>query len=101
MYLTAEIDLHPSFFGKNLADTVRKRLVAEKAGKSEGKYGYILSILNIDDKDIGAGVVDSTSGYAKFIVRYEALLMRPFKSEVCDTVVTQVTQVSLRVCLAR
>jgi len=93
MHLTAEIDLHPAFFGTKLKDTVRQQVIKMKEGTSVEKYGYIISIVEIKDEDIGAGVVDSTSGHAKFLVRYEALLFRPFKNEVCDAVVQSVTQV--------
>lgn len=91
MYLTAEIDLHPSHFGTKLKATVRQRLMKEKEGTSVDQYGYVVYVVAIDDEDIGAGVVDSTTGYAKFVVRYLALLFRPFKNEVCDAVVQSVS----------
>lgn len=93
MHLIAEINLHPSLFGSKLKATVRKRVIEEKEGQSVPKYGYVVSVMAINDDDIGAGVVDSTNGFAKFMVRYQALLFRPFKNEVCDAVVESVTQV--------
>ena len=97
MYLTAEIDLHPSHFGTKLKATVRQRLMKEKEGTSVDQYGYVVYVVAIDDEDIGAGVVDSTTGYAKFVVRYLALLFRPFKNEVCDAVVQSVSTVCVHV----
>lgn len=79
------------FFGPKLQDTVRARVREEVEGNIVETYGYVVQVL--DFADIGKGVIDSTTAYAKFTVKYNALLFRPFINEVCDVVVDSVNQV--------
>lgn len=90
-FLEAEINLHPMFFGPKLQDTVRARVREEVEGNIVETYGYVVQVL--DFADIGKGVIDSTTAYAKFTVKYNALLFRPFINEVCDVIVDSVNQV--------
>ena len=43
-------------------------------------------------KDIGEGVIQDTSAFAKFAVTFECVVFRPFKGEVLDCVVTSVNK---------
>ena len=43
--------------------------------------------------DIGNGIVMPGSGQAEFVARYRAIVFKPFKGEVVDGVVNNVTKV--------
>ena len=47
-------------------------------------------------KDIGEGVIQDTSAFAKFAVTFECVVFRPFKGEVLDCVVTSVNKARTR-----
>ena len=43
--------------------------------------------------NIGSGVIQPGRGYVVYPVKYKAIVFRPFKGEVLDAVVTQVSKV--------
>ncbi|CAF0766216.1 unnamed protein product [Brachionus calyciflorus] len=92
--LKHEILLHPRYFGPNLLDTVRQKLLNEVEGTCSGKYGFIIAITTIDT--IGTGMIQPGRGYVIYPVEYKAIVFRPFKGEVLDAVVSQVNKIGLR-----
>lgn len=88
-----EILLHPKYFGPQLLMTVKKKLFNEIEGTCSGKYGFIIAVTAIDS--IGAGHLLPGRGFAKFPVKYKAVVFRPFKGEVLEGVVTQVNKVGI------
>ena len=86
-----EIALAPKFFGPGLQSIIEQRLHQEVEGTCNGRYGYILSVVNIEQ--IERGLIDDTYGSAKFTVRYKAVVLKPFKNEVLDAVVDSVNKV--------
>ncbi|KAI8826871.1 RNA polymerase Rpb7 [Fimicolochytrium jonesii] len=87
-YLHKTIRLPPSSFGPHMRSHVERRLYDEVEGKIDGRYGYIISVLQI--VEIGAGVLQPMTGLAEFNVVYRALVMKVFKNMVVDGVVTVV-----------
>ena len=88
--LSRELLLHPMHFGPKLHDIIRLRLIEEVEGASLGKHGYVITVTEVRDEDIGKGVIEDNSGHVCFNVKYRAILFRPFKNEVLDAVVTVV-----------
>lgn len=91
--LTHTIHLHPSYFGPRMLQFLESKLYADVEGTCSGQFGYIIAVVSISD--IGAGMVVSGSGQAEFVTKYRAIVFKPFKGEVVDGVVTNVTRVRL------
>ena len=85
--------MHPRYFGPNLLDTVKQKLLSEVEGTCSGKYGFIIAITTIDT--IGTGLIQPGRGFVVYPVEYKAIVFRPFIGEVLDAVVSQVNKVSL------
>ncbi|KAI8621335.1 hypothetical protein BC830DRAFT_249240 [Chytriomyces sp. MP71] len=82
--------LHPSFFGRHLRDSLKKRLFDEVEGTCSGLFGYIISVIEI--MDIGKGVLQTGTGMAEFKVHYKAIVFKPFKGQVVEGIVTTVNR---------
>jgi hypothetical protein len=74
-----------------MRDFLTKRLYDEVEGTCSGRFGYIISV--VDVVDIGRGILQSTSGFAEFTIIYKAIVFKPFKNQVVDGVVTTVNRV--------
>ena len=90
--LRRDILLEPKYLGSRLKLSVKKRIEEELQGQCLGKYGYVISVLPIQDEDITPGLIDNDTGSVNVIVWYNALLLRPFKNEVLDTVVVTASE---------
>lgn len=55
------------------------------------RHGVIVAITNIEN--VGTGMIQPGRGYVVYPVKYNAIVFRPFKGEVLDAVVSQVTKV--------
>ncbi|KAL1408156.1 DNA-directed RNA polymerase II subunit [Vanrija albida] len=88
--LTHTILLHPSYFGAQLEEYLRQKLYEDVEGTCSGKYGYIISVVTIND--IGEGKIMPSTGQAKFKCSYTAIVMKPFKGEVVDGKVINVNK---------
>jgi len=85
-----ELNLHPRFFGAKLLDRLTEQLRAEVEGSCDGEYGYVVAVLQITNKS--KGNLKDTTGFASYDVTYNCLVLRPFKNEVMDTLVTSVNK---------
>ena len=70
-------------------DTIKQKLFAEVEGTCTGKYGFVIAVTTIDN--IGAGLIQPGQGFVVYPVKYKAIVFRPFKGEILDAVVTQVS----------
>ncbi len=86
--LRHDILLEARYIGPSLKQRVRGQLLAELEGKCLGRKGFVIVILDIDDKDIHPGMIDLDTGGVNVTINYNAVLMRPFKNEVVDAIVT-------------
>eukprot|EP01128_Nolandella_sp_AFSM9_P003723 TRINITY_DN162_c3_g2_i1.p1 TRINITY_DN162_c3_g2~~TRINITY_DN162_c3_g2_i1.p1 ORF type:complete len:179 (+),score=40.12 TRINITY_DN162_c3_g2_i1:29-538(+) len=93
MELERDLLLHPNAFGKHLHEEVRKALYKEVEGTVDSRVGYIILVPRIEP--IGHGVVQE-GGFVKFNVKYQAVVFRPFNSEVVDAIVTHLDEMGLR-----
>ncbi|KDN45479.1 putative DNA-directed RNA polymerase II chain Rpb7 [Tilletiaria anomala UBC 951] len=84
------INLHPSFFGPSMQQFLEAKLRDDVEGTCTGRYGYIIRVVAIND--IGEGIVKPGSGLAEFRSKYSAIVMKPFKGEVVDALVTNVNK---------
>jgi DNA-directed RNA polymerase subunit E'/Rpb7 len=89
--LTHTILLHPSYFGPRMLQYLESKLYQDVEGTCSGQFGYIIAVVSI--LDIGKGMVVSGSGQAEFVTRYRAIVFKPFKGEVVDGVVKDVSKV--------
>lgn len=85
------VQIHPRFFGVKLKERLTQRLIAEVEGSFAGKYGFVVAVLQVI-QPIPKGELQEGTGFAVFPLNYQAVVFRPFKGEVMDSVVTQVTQ---------
>lgn len=90
--LALTITLHPSFFGPQMNQFLRTKLLNEVEGSCTGKFGYIMCVLDCMAIDIGKGTIIPADGSAEFEVKYRAVVWKPFKGEVVDGVVSQVSK---------
>jgi DNA-directed RNA polymerase II subunit RPB7 len=63
-----------------LREHLEKRLMDEKEGTCDGRYGYIVCVLKA--MDIGQGLLQQGSGMAEFTITYQAVVFKPFKNQV-------------------
>lgn len=52
-------------------------------------------MLRFEDDDVTEGVIKSLTGEVEFNIKYRAIFLRPFKNEIMDASVTNVTPVRL------
>ena len=85
--------LHPSYFGPRMQQYLESKLYSDVEGTCSGQFGFIIAVVSISD--IGKGMVVPGNGQAEFITRYRAIVFKPFKGEVVDGVVHNVTRVRI------
>ncbi|GAB4822121.1 hypothetical protein N2152v2_009167 [Parachlorella kessleri] len=88
--LEKELEIQPRFFGPRLREEIDRRLRQEVEGTCNGKYGFILCVMQ--STDIGRGVIREGVGSASFNVHYNCIAFLPHKGEVLDTIVTSVNK---------
>ena len=88
------LSLHPKYLGKNLQATIKNELPLEVEGKYFPGVGYVLIVLSIPST-VGMGLIDPSTGFAEFRIKYSALVYSPIVGEVTYCIVTQVTRVVL------
>lgn len=84
--------LHPSYFGPNIRQFLRQKLIADVEGTCNGEYGYIICVLDDNDLRIPPGTILTGQGSAEFHVSYRAIVWKPFKNEVVDATVSIVNK---------
>lgn len=60
-------------------------------GTCDGDYGYVVAVLQITNKS--RGFLKETTGFAAYTVTYTCMVLRPFRGEVLDVLVTSVSKV--------
>ena len=71
---------------------IKDKLYADVEGTCTGRYGYVITVLTLDD--IGKGKILPGSGLAEFKLSYQAIVFKPYKGEVLDAIVTTVNKAS-------
>lgn len=79
--------LHPVYFDKDTHKYITDELYRDVEGTNTGNY-YIVCVVNI--LEISEPKVLPGSSFAEFIIRFQAVVWRPFKGEVCDGMVSSV-----------
>ncbi|MBW0567051.1 hypothetical protein O181_106766 [Austropuccinia psidii MF-1] len=88
--LSHTINLHPSFFGPRTQSFLQDKLNRDVEGTCSGRFGYIIAVLTI--RSISAGTIQPGTGMAEFVIKYSAIVLKPFKGEVVDGIVGQVNK---------
>mmetsp|Transcript_28395 Transcript_28395/g.71314 ORF Transcript_28395/g.71314 Transcript_28395/m.71314 type:complete len:137 (-) Transcript_28395:1032-1442(-) len=86
--LEKQLYIHPRYFGPKIRMTLYAKLHSEVEGTCSGRHGFIIKVISVED--IGKGVIQDSTGFVRFSVRYKAIVFRPFKGEVVDAVVESV-----------
>ena len=68
-----------------------KRLHEQVEGTCSGRFGYVVSVVEVSS--VGRGVLLHSSGSAEFAIVYKAIVFKPFVNQVVDAVVTTVNKV--------
>jgi len=79
--------MDPPDFGPQLKVKIKERLRASKEGYALGNVGYIVYITEIKDENISRGRIEDSTGQVMYHVTFDAIVFRPFKNEVLDTIV--------------
>ena len=88
--LEHKVHVPPEAFHKQLGTIVRYQLCKEVEGTVDEDYGYIVSVDTSNEGiEVGPGVLLDT-GVASFAVTYSAIVLRPMKNEIVDTIVSSV-----------
>ena len=77
--LEKTIQLHPSFFGPRVKEYLTNRLYEQVEGTCNGYY-YVICV--VDAFDISEGRVVPGLANAEYVIRYRAVVWKPFKGEV-------------------
>lgn len=85
--LKRDIQLQPMHLGPKMKKKVFEQLLEEVEGKCLGKHGYVIRVLTLDNDAIQPGKIDNDNGSVNVTVFYSAIMLRPFKNEVVDTIV--------------
>ncbi|KAJ3436248.1 DNA-directed RNA polymerase ii subunit rpb7 [Anaeramoeba flamelloides] len=85
--------LHPRFFGPRIREIIREKVDSVVEGSCDPTYGFIISVVEIIS--IGNGLLDDETGFAKFPIKYKALVFNPFQFEVLDAVVISVNETGI------
>lgn len=86
--LRREVLLEPKYLGPSLKEHVRNKVIGELEGQCLGNHGYVISVLEIKNEDIVPGLIDNDSGSVQVTVYYSVILLRLFRNEVVDAVVS-------------
>lgn len=89
--LSHRVLLSPEFFGPGLQEEVELRLRREVEGTCDGRWGFIICVLKVDN--VSRGMVQDSYGFAAFEITYQAIVLKPFKGEVLDAVITSSNKV--------
>eukprot|EP00906_Rhabdomonas_costata_P003910 RCo005882 len=79
------VRLEPRHLGPDLQAMVVAALNSQVEGTCSGQFGYILAVTEITHTDMATLNDDGT---ASFRVKFKAVVFKPFRGEVVDTVVT-------------
>eukprot|EP00917_Polyrhabdina_sp_WS-2016_P022241 GHVP01048291.1.p1 GENE.GHVP01048291.1~~GHVP01048291.1.p1 ORF type:complete len:171 (+),score=27.26 GHVP01048291.1:196-708(+) len=67
---------------------LKSELIGNIEGRCVGKLGYVISVVDI--LNISNGVIQDHTGETCFNIEYTALLLRPYKNEVLDAIVSEI-----------
>lgn len=82
--------MEPKFLGPQLRDYLRLHLYRQVEGSCNGRYGYIVAIVAVDNID--SGIVQDSFGSVAFRVRYTAVVLKPYKNETVDATIGTVNK---------
>ncbi len=85
--------LHPKYFSADIKDTIVTKLHEEVEGTCSGRYGFIVNVISVEA--IGKARIQEGTGFAIIPISYKAIVFKPYKGEIVDGTVTQVSKVTL------
>ncbi|KAH0481885.1 MAG: hypothetical protein KVP17_003761 [Porospora cf. gigantea B] len=91
--LWKNISVKPCMLGPHYDQHIENMLRQEVEGQCTGKYGYVLSVVRVLHADKGR--VQDGTGMVVVHVKYQAIVLKPFRGEVVDAVVTHVNSIGI------
>ncbi|KAJ1655669.1 DNA-directed RNA polymerase II subunit [Dispira simplex] len=91
--LRHSITLHPRYFGRDIQEFVKSKLYQDVEGTCTGRHGYIITVVQVES--ISRGKLIPGLGSAEFEIVYQAIVFKPFKYEVLDGVVNNVSKMGV------
>lgn len=88
--LTYDLSIHPKSLDTKIADTVKARLIEAVEGKCHGKHGYVVVVVKLPDT-LSMGRISPDTGAVHYRIKYDAILLLPFKDEIMDAEVHATT----------
>ena len=73
--------------------TIKQNLYSEVHGTCSGQNGYVVAITRVIK--IGIGKIQEDTGFAVFPVTFSAIVFRPFKNEILETLVTGINNTGI------
>ena len=86
-----DVTISPSDLSKDLKKIIKVKLIEEVTGTCNERYGYFIKVIRIGD--IRNGFIMEGTGDIIFKMKYEVVLFRPFKGEVCDGIIEKILAV--------
>lgn len=91
--LQHRVILPPQHFGPWLNEEVEKRLRKDVEGLCNGKFGFVVCVLSIEN--MSKGFIQDSYGGAAFDVEYKAIILKPFKGQVLDAIVGTINKMGI------
>lgn len=91
--LEKNIKLEPKDFGPEWEKRLTSKLTEEVEGTCSIRHGYIIKVQLIEVAAARRGMLQEGTGMAVFTVPYDAIVFKPFKNEVVEGIVTNVTKI--------
>ena len=88
MNFSEDVIITPADLSKDLIKIAKVKLLERVTGICHPKYGYFIKVFAIGD--LKNGLIMEGTGDIIFKIDYSAVLMRPFKGEICDGIIENI-----------
>ena len=78
-----EIQVAPHELGPGISGIVKRTLRKQVEGTCQGEDGYLIVVIGFHD-EAGKGRISPDNGKIMFRIKYDAILLKPYKGEVLD-----------------
>lgn len=82
--------LEPKYLDNQVRHHLRLQLYRQVEGTCNGRYGYIVAIVSIDS--VADGEVQEGTGVVRFLIKYTAIVLKPYKNETVDATISTVNK---------
>ncbi len=90
MNFSEDVIITPADLSKDLIKIAKVKLLERVTGICHPKYGYFIKVFAIGD--LKNGLIMEGTGDIIFKIDYSAVIMRPFKGEICDGIIDTILE---------